>query len=61
MGIEDVMEKPGFWILGVGGTAMVLMGWIMSRRAGWITMPLWQVLLTILVIWGASVAFSARD
>ena len=59
--IEEAMEKLGFWILAGGGTAMVLLGWIASKRAGWMTLPLWQVIVSILVIWIASVFFSTRD
>ena len=61
MGIEEVTEKAGFWILGGCGTAMVLLGWIWAKRMEWVALPLWQMLITILVIWIASFAFSAKD
>lgn len=56
--IAEAMEKPGFWILGCGGTVAVLGGWILARNWGWETLPLWQVALSILAIWGASIVFS---
>jgi hypothetical protein len=61
MGIEDVTEKPGFWILGVAGTIMVLLGWILSKKQDWIALPLWQVVLMVIIVWVASVFFAAGD
>lgn len=61
MGFEDVMEKPGFWLLGAGGTVAVILGYIMSKKMGVISMPLWQIVATIVVVWVASVFFAARD
>ena len=52
--LENAMEKPGFWILGAGGTAAVLIGWIMSKKSGWVALPIWQILLTVVIIWVAS-------
>ena len=59
--LESAMEKPGFWILGAGGTAAVLIGWIMSKKSGWVALPLWQILATIVIIWVASVFFASQD
>ena len=59
--IEEAMEKPGFWILGVVGTACVLIGWIASKKMELMTMPIWQVLIMIIVVWGASIVFASRD
>jgi len=64
LGIEDlgeVTEKIGFWMLGAGGTAAVVLGWIMSKRMGVMTMPVWQILAMIVVVWVASAFFAARD
>jgi hypothetical protein len=57
---EDLMDRPGFWILGGGGTLMVLVGYIMSKRMDLMPMPLWQVAITILIIWVASAFFSEQ-
>jgi len=57
---EDLMDRPGFWILGGGGTLMVLLGYIMSKRMDLMPMPLWQVAITILIIWVASAFFSEQ-
>ena len=32
MDISEVLESPGFWMLGGGGTIAVLAGYIMSKR-----------------------------
>jgi hypothetical protein len=47
---EEATEKVGFWILGGVGTAMVLLGWIMSKRMDWMSLPLWQVLILIVTV-----------
>ena len=31
MGFEDAIEKPGFWLLGAGGTIAVVLGFIFSK------------------------------
>ena len=61
MSLDEVTEKAGFWILGGVGTAMVLLGWIWSKKMEWVTLPLWQLLIMIAVIWVASAVFSAGD
>jgi len=55
---EGVTDSPGFWILGAGGTAMVILGYIMSKRMELMAMPIWQVAIMVLVIWGAAAFFS---
>jgi len=61
MSLDEVVEKPGFWLLGAGGTVAVLFGWIMSKRSGWMTLPLWQMLVLLVVVWVASVVFASKD
>ena len=58
---EDALEEPGFWILAGGGTAMVLIGWIASKNMMEFSMPIWQMIIMILVIIGASAFFSTKD
>lgn len=59
--LEEAMEKLGFWIMIGGGTAAILLGWIGSKKAGWMTLPLWQVIVMIIVVFIASVFFATRD
>jgi hypothetical protein len=59
--LEDVMESPGFWILGGGGTVAVVLGYIFSKRMDIMPMPLWQIALTIIVVWVAAMFFSMNN
>jgi hypothetical protein len=61
MGLEDALETEGFWILGGVGTAMVILGWIMSKKMDMVSLPLWQMAIVIAVIWIASAFFAGRD
>jgi hypothetical protein len=61
MGLEDALETEGFWILGGVGTAMVILGWILSRKWDMASLPLWQMLILIAVIWVASAFFAGKD
>jgi len=61
MGIEEALETPGFWILGALGVGATLVGWIVSRKAGWVALPLWQLIVIILVILVASAYFATKD
>lgn len=58
--IEEALESPGFWILGVGGTAMVLLGWIASKKMEMATLPFWQVLVMIAAVLIASAVFGTE-
>lgn len=57
----EATESVGFWLLGGGGTAMVLLGYIMGKKMGLGAFPIWQLLIIILGIWGASAFFVARE
>jgi hypothetical protein len=59
--IEEATESPGFWILGGVGTACVLVGWIMSKKAGMASLPIWEVIVMIITIWIASLFFAGRE
>jgi len=61
MDIGEVTESPAFWILGGGGSIAVAMGWLMSKRAGWETLPLWQVGVMVLVVIIASAYFATKE
>ena len=59
--IEEALESPGFWILGGGGTAAVILGWMMSKRMTEYAFPLWQLGIIIVVILIASAFFALKD
>ena len=59
--IEEIMESPGFWILGGGGTAAVLLGWIMSKRMTDFSFPLWQLAVIIIGVLAAAVFFALKE
>jgi len=61
MGLEEAIEEPGFWILGIGGVAMVMIGWIISKKSMEFSLPIWQLLILIVTILLASAYFSTRD
>ena len=59
--IEEIMESPGFWILGGGGTIAVLLGYIMSKRITEFAFPLWQLIVIIIGVLAASAFFALKD
>lgn len=61
MGLEEALEEPGFWILGGGGIAMELLGWIISKRAGIEGFPIWQLIILMLGTLVAAAYFATRN
>jgi len=61
MDINDLVDNPGFWILGGGGVAMELLGFIMGKRWGLPSMPLWQLIVMMIGTLVAAAIFSNRD
>ena len=58
--LEEVFESPGFWILGGGGVAAEVLGYIMAKQAGWVLMPWWQLLIMIAGTLVAAAFFANR-
>lgn len=58
---NEILEKPGFWILGGGGVAMEILGWTMGKKMGLGTFPIWQLIILIAVTIGAAAFFATRD
>lgn len=56
----DTFANTGFWILLILGWSGVILGykWSLKMDAG--ALPLWQIILTLIVIFFAA-AFFARD
>jgi len=59
--IEEILESPGFWILGGGGTAAVLLGWIMSKRMTEFAFPMWQLAVIIIGVLVAAAFFALKE
>jgi len=59
--IEEILESPGFWILGGGGTIAVLAGYIISKRMTDFSFPIWQLAIIIAGVLVASAFFALKD
>jgi len=57
----EILEEPGFWILGGGAVAATMIGYIMSRKMGWIPIPIWQLGILLLVEIAAAAFFVSRS
>jgi hypothetical protein len=58
---DDVLNNPAFWILGGGGVAMELIGWIVSKRMMEYSFPIWQLLIMILGTLVAAAIFANKE
>ena len=56
----EILEEPGFWILGGGAVIATIIGYIWSRKMEWIPLPLWQLILIIVVELVAAAFFASR-
>ena len=56
----ETFTNPGFWMLTVGGWVAVILGWKFSQGMDSGGLPLWQIIVTMIVIFIAS-AFFARE
>jgi len=61
MDINEVLESPGFWLLGGGGTIAVILGYIMSKRMTESVFPLWELAIIIITVLIASAFFATKD
>ena len=61
MGLEEALDEPGFWILGGGGIAMVILGWTISKKTMEFALPIWQMIILMVGILVAAAYFSMRD
>ena len=59
--LDDIVNNPAFWILGGGGVAMELVGWIMGKRMGLGSFPIWQLFILIIGTLIAAAIFANRD
>lgn len=61
MFIDEALDEPGFWILGGGGVAMEIIGWIASKRMGLGGFPLWQLAILMIGTLVAAAFFATKD
>jgi len=57
----EILEEPGFWLLGGGAIAATLIGYIWSKKMGWIPLPWWQLIIILIVELVAAAFFASRD
>ncbi|HUS51774.1 MAG TPA: hypothetical protein VMZ91_16520 [Candidatus Paceibacterota bacterium] len=61
MDISEVLESPGFWILGGGGTIAVVAGYILSKKMTEFSFPIWQLGIIIIGVLAAAAFFALRE
>lgn len=61
MEIDEVLESPAFWILGIGGLAAEILGYVYGRNQGWTVMPFWQLLVMMTGTLLAAAYFATKD
>lgn len=61
MDLDEVLESPGFWLLGIGGLAAEIMGYTWSRNAGMDVMPFWQLIVMMIVTLLAAAFFATKE
>lgn len=59
--ISEALEEPAFWILGGGGVATELIGWVVGKRMGLGSFPVWQLLILIVGTLVAVAFFATKD
>jgi len=61
MDISEILESPGFWILGEGGLIAEVLGYMMARSNGWEVMPFWQLLVMMAGTLVAAAFFAMKE
>ena len=59
--IGEIFDNPAFWLLGGGAVIATVIGYIVSKKAGWEALPLWQMGIIIIVELIAAAFFATRD
>jgi len=47
MFLDEALESPAFWLLGGGGVAAELLGYVYGKNSGMAVFPWWQLLILI--------------
>lgn len=61
MGLEEALDEPAFWILGGGGVAMEVIGFIISKNMESGAFPIWQFIVLIIGTIVAAAYFATKD
>ena len=61
MDITEALDEPGFWILGGGGIAMEVLGFIISKNSMEYSLPIWQLLILMAGTLLAAAFFATKD
>ena len=61
MFIDEALDEPAFWILGVGGIAMEVLGYIGGKSIGLGSMPVWQLVIMMMGTVIAAAYFATKD
>ena len=59
--LDEIIESPTFWILGIGGVSMEILGYIISSKMDIGAFPMWQFLILIIGTLGAAAFFALQD
>jgi len=59
--LDEVLESPAFWILGIGGVSMEVLGYIIGKNMGFGTFPMWQFIVLIIGTLCAAAFFALQD
>ena len=61
MDISEILESPGFWILGAGGLIAEILGYMVAKNSGWEIMPFWQLIVMMAGTLVAAAFFATRE
>ena len=61
MDLDEILESPGFWLLGIGGLSAEILGYIWGRNQGLAIMPFWQLLVMMAVTLAAAAFFATKE
>ena len=59
--IDELLESPAFWLLGGGGIAAELIGYMASKRMDLMPLPLWQLGVMMAGTLVAAAYFALKD
>jgi hypothetical protein len=58
---DEILNSPGFWLLGGGAVTATVLGYIASKRMDLMPLPLWQLGIIILAELIAAAYFATKD
>ncbi len=59
--LDEIIESPAFWILGIGGVSMEILGYTIASKMDMGAFPMWQFLILIIGTLGAAAFFALQD